>query len=44
MHISLHGLFFHDKPKYFNDLREFFGNDYVLNESADTQEIFIGKR
>jgi FkbM family methyltransferase len=44
MHISLHGLFFHDKTKYFNDLREYFGNEYVLNEAADTQEIFIGKR
>lgn len=44
MHISLHGLFFQDKQKYFNDLREFFGNDYQFNEGADTQEIFIGKR
>ena len=42
--ISLHGLFFQDKQKYFNDLREFFGNDYQFNEGADTQEIFIGKR
>lgn len=44
MHISLHGLFFKDKVKYFNDLREFFGNDYHLNEGSDTQEIFIRKR
>jgi FkbM family methyltransferase len=44
LHISLHGLFFQDKSKYFNDLREFFGNDYQFNEYADTQEIFIGKR
>jgi len=44
LHISLHGLFFQDKSKYFNDLREFFGNDYQFNEYADTQEIFIRKQ
>lgn len=44
MHISLHALFFKDKVKYFNDLREFFGNSYQFNKSADTQEIFIEKR
>jgi FkbM family methyltransferase len=44
MHISLHGLFFENKEKYFNDLYEFFGNEYPLNINADTQEIFIRKR
>lgn len=44
LHISLHGLFFQDKTKYFNDLREYFGKDFTFNEHADTQEIFIGKR
>lgn len=44
LHISLHGLFFQDKTKYFNDLREYFGQDYTFNENADTQEIFIGKK
>lgn len=44
MHISLHALFFEDKVKYFNDLREFFGNDYQFNEGSDTQEIFIRKQ
>jgi len=43
LHISLHGLFFKDKEKYFNDLREYFGENYVFSES-DTQEIFIGKQ
>lgn len=44
MHISLHGLFFEDKQKYFTDLQEFFGADYPFNTHADTQEIFIGKK
>lgn len=44
MHISLHGLFFEDKQKYFTDLQEFFGADYPFNIHADTQEIFIGKK
>ena len=44
LHISLHGLFFHDKQKYFNDLREFFGSNYQFLEHADTQEIFIRKQ
>ena len=44
LHISLHGLFFQDRSTYFNDLREYFGNDYVFNESADTEEIFIYKK
>jgi len=44
LHISLHALFFEDKSKYFNDLREYFGTDYVFRESADTQEIFIHKQ
>jgi FkbM family methyltransferase len=43
LHISLHRLFFEDKQKYFNDLREYFGADYVFAES-DTQEIFILKQ
>jgi FkbM family methyltransferase len=43
MHISLHGLFFQDKNKYFNDLREFFGLDYQFSYT-DTQEIFIRKK
>jgi FkbM family methyltransferase len=43
LHISLHGLFFEDKQKYFDDLREFFGPDYQFRNS-DTQEIFIGKQ
>lgn len=43
LHISLHGLFFKDKQKYFNDLREYFGENYVFFES-DTQEIFIAKQ
>jgi FkbM family methyltransferase len=44
MHISLHGLFFQDKTSYFNSLREYFGENYSFNESADTQEIFIRKQ
>jgi len=44
LHISLHALFFEDKSKYFNDLREYFGTGYVFRESADTQEIFIHKQ
>lgn len=44
LHISLHGLFFQDKQKYFNDLREYFGNDFAFHEHLDTQEIFISKR
>jgi FkbM family methyltransferase len=43
LHISLHSLFFGDKEKYFNDLREYFGPNYVFSH-ADTQEIFIGKQ
>lgn len=43
MHISLHALFFQDKEKYFNDLREYFGPNYEFSYS-DTQEIFILKR
>jgi FkbM family methyltransferase len=43
MHISLHTLFFADKEKYFNDLREYFGTKYGFSY-ADTQEIFIAKR
>jgi FkbM family methyltransferase len=43
LHISLHGLFFEDKQKYFDDLREYFGENYVFFES-DTQEIFIAKQ
>jgi FkbM family methyltransferase len=43
LHISLHGLFFHDKQKYFNDLREYFGPNYQFSNS-DTQEIFIRKQ
>ena len=43
LHISLHGLFFEDKQKYFDDLREYFGPDYQFRNS-DTQEIFIGKQ
>jgi FkbM family methyltransferase len=43
MHISLHTLFFADKEKYFNDLREYFGPGYGFSY-ADTQEIFIAKR
>jgi FkbM family methyltransferase len=43
MHISLHALFFVDKEKYFNDLREFFGAGYSFS-NTDTQEIFIAKR
>jgi FkbM family methyltransferase len=43
MHISLHSLFFGDKEKYFNDLREYFGPNYSFSY-ADTQEIFIGKQ
>ncbi len=44
MHISLHGLFFEDKQKYFTDLQEYFGVDYPFHTHADTQEIFIGKK
>lgn len=44
MHISLHGLFFEDKLKYFTNLQEFFGVDYPFNMHADTQEIFIRKK
>lgn len=44
LHVSLHGLFFQDKTKYFADLREYFGNNVVFNEQADTQEIFIKKQ
>ena len=44
LHISLHGLFFQDKTKYFNDLREYFGTEYQFLEHADTQEIFIRKQ
>ena len=44
MHISLHGLFFEDKLKYFTDLQEYFGVDYPFNTHADTQEIFIVKK
>jgi FkbM family methyltransferase len=43
LHISLHGLFFEDKQKYFNDLKEFFGTNYEFSNS-DTQEIFIRKK
>lgn len=43
LHISLHGLFFYDKQKYFNDLREYFGPNYQFSNS-DTQEIFIRKQ
>jgi len=43
MHISLHSLFFGDKEKYFNDLREYFGPNYSFSYT-DTQEIFIGKQ
>jgi len=43
LHISLHSLFFGDKEKYFNDLREYFGPGYQFSY-ADTQEIFIGKQ
>lgn len=44
LHISLHGLFFQDKTKYFNDLRDYFGTEYQFLEHADTQEIFIRKQ
>lgn len=44
LHISLHGLFFEDRKTYFNDLRVFFGPDFIFEEFADTQEIFIPKR
>jgi FkbM family methyltransferase len=43
MHISLHALFFNDREKYFNDLREYFGPNYTFS-NTDTQEIFIKKQ
>jgi len=43
IHISLHALFFNDREKYFNDLREYFGSNYIFS-NTDTQEIFIKKQ
>jgi FkbM family methyltransferase len=43
MHISLHALFFNDREKYFNNLREYFGSNYIFS-NTDTQEIFIKKQ
>lgn len=44
LHISLHGMFFENKSKYFSDLREYFGHGFTFDERADLQEIFLHKQ